>query len=326
MDIKNILGMTILALLFAFSGAHAQSAYKIGPEDVLQITFWQDNSLNAEVKVRQDGKISLDIIGEIEAAGLTTSELEKKIVRQMSRFNSAISHAVVRVVSYGYQKVYITGQVLNPGKYAFEKIPNLWVLISEAGGVAEEGDLSRVMIIRGGAEAGKVEVVNVAAAVSSGHVNDLPEIRADDTIEIPRTIGGLPSMALDNQTGTKNIYYIIGEVNQPGAQTLESNLDLMDAIALAGGPTENGDLKKVKVVSKDGSGTQMLQVDLKKYTEVGMAGRYFIRPEDNIFLPRQSEPFFDFKSLSDWITVIGAVSSILIIDRLIRDRNNSSGL
>ncbi len=323
MDIKNILGMILLAIVLVAPGANSQSAYKIGPEDVLEITFWQDNSLNANVKVRQDGKISLDIIGEIEAAGLTTSELEKKIVRQMSRFNSAISNAVVRVISYGFQKVYITGQVLSPGKYSFEKIPNLWALINEAGGISEEGDLSRVMIIRGGDAAGKVEVVNVAAAVSSGRINELPEIRADDTIEIPRTPGGLPARGLESQTATKNIYYITGEVQTPGVLTLESDIDLMDAIALAGGATEHADLRKVKVVSKDGIRTQMMQVDLKKCTEAGCAGRYFIRPEDNIILPRQSEPFFDFRSLSDWVTVIGAISSILIIDRLLNDRNNS---
>jgi len=324
MDIRNILGMILLTLFVTALGVNAQSdAYKVGPEDVLQITFWQDNTLNADVKVRQDGKISLDIIGEVDAAGLTTSELEKKIVRQMSRFNSTISHAVVRVITYGHQKIYITGQILNPGKYSFEKIPNLWVIINEAGGIDEEGDLSRVMIIRGGDEAGKVEIVNVAEAVSSGRINELPEIHADDTIEIPRTPAGLPARALDSQMATRNIYYITGEVNEPGALTLENNIDLLDAIALAGGPTADANLKKVKVVSKDGIRTQMLQVDLKKYSEAGMAGRYLIKPEDNIILPRQSEPFFDFSSLSDWVTVIGAVSSIIIIDRLLNDEDST---
>lgn len=322
MDIKNIFGIILLSLVLVAPGANSQSAYQIGPEDVLEITFWQDNNLNSNVKVRQDGKISLDIIGEIEASGLTTSELEKKIVRQISRFNSAISHAVVRVIEYGFQKVYITGQVLNPGKYSFEEIPNLWVLINEAGGVGEEGDLSRVMIIRGGDAMGEVEIVNVAAAVSTGKINELPVIRADDTIEIPRTPAGLPARALDSQIAARNIYYITGEVLEPGALTLESNIDILDAIALAGGPTEHANLKKVKVVSKDGLRTQMMQLNLEEYTKAGIAGRYFIRPEDNIILLRESEPFFDFGSLGDWVTVIGAVTSILIIDRLLNEEDS----
>lgn len=322
MDIKKVILVFLLALIFIVPEGYSQTAaYQIGPEDVLEITFWQDNNLNANVKVRQDGKISLDIIGEIEAAGLTTSELEKKIVRQISRFNSAISHAVVRVIEYGYQKVYITGQVLNPGKYSFEEIPNLWVLINEAGGVDEEGDLSRVLIIRGGDAAGEVEVVNVAAAVSSGKINDLPKIRAEDTIEISRTPAGLPGRALGDQLTPKNIYYITGEVLTPGALTLEKDIDILDAIALAGGPTEHADLKKVKVVSKDGFRTQMMQLNLKEYSETGIAGRYFIRPEDNIILPRQPERFFDFRSLRDWITVLGAVTSVLVIDRMLNVDN-----
>jgi len=320
MDIKKIILVFLLALIFIMPDGYSQTtAYQIGPEDVLEITFWQDNNLNTNVKVRGDGKISLEIIGQIEAVGLTTSELEKKIVSQMSRFNSAISHAVVRVIEYGYQKVYITGQVLNPGKYSFEEIPNLWVLINEAGGIDEEGDLSRVLIIRGGDVPGEVEVVNVAAAVSSGKINELPRIRADDTIEISRTPAGLPGGTLGDQITPKNIYYVTGEALMPGALTLEKGIDILDAIALAGGPTEHADLKKVKVVSKDGFRTQMMQLNLKEYTESGIAERYFIRPEDNIILPRQRERFFDIRSLRDWVTVLGAVTSILLIDRMLNE-------
>ena len=92
----KILFFQLLAILFSISG-YAQEPYVIGPEDVLEIRFWQDNNLDATVRVTQDGKIALDIIGEIKAGGLTTSALEREIIRQMSRYNSAISQAVVRV-------------------------------------------------------------------------------------------------------------------------------------------------------------------------------------------------------------------------------------
>lgn len=201
---RHILLITALVVLMPLFTA---GEYVIGPEDVLEIKFWQDGSLDADVKVRQDGKISLDIIGELQAAGLTTSELESKIVKQMSRYNKAISQSVVRVTSYGYQKVYITGQILHPGKYTFEEIPDLWTIINEAGGITETGDLTRVMIIRGGDLAGEVSVINVAEMVASGRMNSLPKIRAGDTIEISRSPAGLPARTLSDQPQAK-IYFM----------------------------------------------------------------------------------------------------------------------
>jgi polysaccharide export outer membrane protein len=324
---NNFLGLLFLAALTILCPVELWAqAYVIGPEDVLEVTFWQDESLNATIKVRQDGKISLDIIGEINAAGLTTGELEKNIVKQMSRYNKAISHAVVRITEYGYRKVYITGQVLNPGKYTFEQIPDLYSLINEAGGVTEEGDLSRVMVVRGGDKGGEVEVVNVSAMVASGNLEQLPKINPGDAIEIPLAPAGLPGRALSDRAELKNIFYVTGEVHSPGALTLEPNIDILDAVALAGGPTEFANLKNVRVVSKDGSNTQSMKINLKKYAERGISGRYIIRPEDNIILPRQPEPFFDFRDLGDWVTVLGGVMTVLIIKDLLEEEEGERAI
>jgi len=315
----KIISFVFYLLLFSAASilsANAQS-YVIGPDDVLQVQFWQDSDLDATVKVNQDGKISLDIIGEVEAAGLTTTELERKIVERMSRYNKAISQAVVRVSVYGSQKVYITGQVINPGKYTFEKIPGLWDLINEAGGISEFGDLTRVMIVRGGEKSGQVDIVNVAALVADGRVDELPAIKAGDTIEIPRTPAGLPARTLSDQTEARNIFYVTGAVESPGPMTLESNTDILDAIAQVGGPTTEANLNEVTVVSKDGQYTQVTTLNLKKYQEVAISGRYMIRPEDNIIVPRKSGGFLGMGSIGDVVTLLGAVSTaVLIYDRL----------
>ncbi len=129
---------TVMLILFSSHVTSAQTeSYEIGPGDVLEIRFWQDHTLDATVRVRQDGKISLDVAGEIDAAGSTTAELEKKIVKQISRYNSAISQAVVRVTEYNSLRVFLSGQIRNPGKFSFEKIPDLWTIINEAGGVTD---------------------------------------------------------------------------------------------------------------------------------------------------------------------------------------------
>lgn len=250
--------------------------YKIGPEDVLEINFWQDPNLNSVVRV---GKISLDIVGQIEAAGKTTSQLQTDIVRQISRLNKRISQAVVRVVEYNDRYVFVSGQVNNPSKKTFEEIPDLWTIINEAGGITEIRDLSRVTIIRGGEKAGQVEVVNVAEAIAGGNLNKLPKIGRQDTIEIPRTPAGLPSGELARQIERKNLFYVVEAVNNPGPIQFEENTDILEALTLAGGHTEDADLKKVRIITKDGYYGQTLQFNLKRYSETGTLPRYIMGRE-----------------------------------------------
>ncbi len=307
--------LTVAAVMVAVSCCFAQE-YKIGPEDVLEINFWQDPSLNSVVRVGQDGKIALDIVGQMQAADKTTSQLETDIVRQISRLNKKVSQAVVRVTEYNYQYVFVSGQVNDPGKKTFERIPDLWTVINEAGGITEIGDLSRVTIIRGGDEAGKVEIVNVAEAIASGQLNRLPKIGRQDTIEIPRTPVGLPSGELAQQVKRKNLIYIIGAVNSPGPIQFEENTDILEALALAGGPTNNADLKKVKVITKDGYYAQAMQFNLKKYSETGALARYVMRKEDTFVIPERGHGFLGF-NLGTAATLIGIVSSVILInDRL----------
>ena len=118
----------ILVALMLTSGAiTAQESYRIGPGDLLEIRFWQDASLNVDVRVGQDGMISLDIIGQVKAGGKTTTEVQNDIVREMSRLNTRISQVVVRVIDYQYQYVFVKGQVVAPGKLTFEEIPDGWL-------------------------------------------------------------------------------------------------------------------------------------------------------------------------------------------------------
>jgi polysaccharide export outer membrane protein len=314
--VKKIIFAIIFGLALAITGfaleARAES-YQIGAEDVLDIRFWQDRTLDAVVKVRQDGKISLDLAGEIEVAGLTTAELEKAIVKQVSRYNSAISQVVVKVIEYNNLKVFLSGQIRTPGKRTYEKIPDLWTIINEAGGITEFGDLTRVLIIRGGNDAGKVEVINVSALVTSGKMKELPEIHSEDTIEIPRAPAGLPATTLSDQATQRNLFYIVGEVQRPGVITLEKNIDLMDAIALAGGPSEFANLKNVRVISKDGLKTQIMKVNLKKYQETGKPGRYLVRPEDTIVMTRDERGFLGINSAAGWVGVLAGIGSLVLI-------------
>lgn len=308
---KLLIVVLAVAALVGSSGLAADE-YQIGPGDVLQINFWQDPTLNSEVRVGQDGNITLDVIGEIEAEGKTTRELQNDIVRQMSRLNKRISQAVVRVTEYNYRYVFVSGQVNEPGKKTFEQIPDLWTIINEAGGVTETGDLSRVTIIRGGKDAGEVEVIDVARAIAEGNLEDLPKIGRGDTVEIPRTPVGLPSADLGRSRERKNLIYVVGAVETPGPVEFQDNVDVLEAVSLAGGPTEDANMKKTKIVSKDGFYGQSLEVDLVKYSELGRPARYILDREDVVVVPRRSG-FLSGFNIATLATIVGVVSTAVFI-------------
>lgn len=307
----------VVALVVAVqAGSVYAGDYRIGARDVLQVSFWQDPNLSSQVEVSVDGKITLDIIGEISAAGKTTTELQTEIVRKIGRFNKKISQATVRVVAYNYQHVFVTGQVRLPGKLAFEAIPDLWTIINEAGGILGSADLTRVTIIRGGENAGKVEVINLAGAIASGNLDNLPKIGRQDTIEIPRTPGGIPSADLADRIDQRNVIYVVGAVMTPGPQKFDGNIDVMEALALAGGPTPNANLKKASVITKDGYYAQTVRVNLRRYYESGKPARYIVRKEDIVFVPVKGTNIFGvgLGTVAGFLGVI--TTSLILYDRL----------
>jgi polysaccharide export outer membrane protein len=316
--------LSLLAAVLLFGSAVAQE-YQIGPGDQLEIRFWQNTELNSEVRVGLDGNITLDIIGQIQAAGKTTEELQNDIVRQISRLNKNISQATVRVTAFNYQYVYVTGQVVLPGKQAFERIPDLWAIINEAGGPTPTADLSRVTIIRGGDEsAGKVEIVNVADAIARERLNELPRIQRTDRIEVPQTVLGLPSAEIGKSSREKrNVVYVMGAVNTPGPIQFDDNVDLLEAVAMAGGPTERADLKKARVVTKDSNYGQALHFNLEKYTSTGHPNRYIVRKEDAIYIPPQQATFVSrLPTIAAGLGVI--TTAILIYNQVSNNDNNSN--
>jgi len=296
----------------------AADEYVIGPEDVLKVSFWQDPQLDQIVTVRQDGKITLSIIGEIIAAGLTTRQLAEKIESNISLYNKNISQATVTVASFNSQKIFLSGQVTNPGKRAYEVIPDLWTVIKEGGGITQEGDLTRVTVIRSKESGGEVITVNVLEAIASGKLESLPKLKSGDTIEIPRMAEGLPGpqLAGDYATTRKNLYYVLGQVRTPGVSPYEKEIDLFDAIGAAGGATDQADLTNVRIVSKNGAGSTVTKVNLKKYQTNGQARRIVIKPEDTIIMGEKKHTLFTWSQIRDVAAVAGTVISfVYLIDR-----------
>ena len=131
----------------AAKGVTAPPDYVIGPDDQLAILFWRDKDISGDVTVRPDGKISLPLLNDIQAAGLTPDQLREKIVDEAKRYIDD-PNATVVVKGINSLKVFITGQVAKPGPYPLTSPTTVLQLISTAGGLNEYAKEKGIMIMR----------------------------------------------------------------------------------------------------------------------------------------------------------------------------------
>jgi polysaccharide export outer membrane protein len=121
--------------------------YLIGPEDQLTVVFWRDKDLTSDVAVRPDGRISLPLLNDIQAAGLTPEQLRVAITAAADKFMEDPTVTVV-VRQINSRKVFITGQVTKPGTYGLAGPMTVLQLIASAGGVLEYADSKHILVMR----------------------------------------------------------------------------------------------------------------------------------------------------------------------------------
>ncbi len=121
--------------------------YRLGPTDVLSVVFWGEKELSSEVTIRPDGKITLPLINDVEAAGLTTEQLRRRLTELGKRF---VGDPVVTVVvkQVNNNRAFVTGQVIRPGPYVLSGPTTVLQVIAMAGGFTEFADRKHVLITR----------------------------------------------------------------------------------------------------------------------------------------------------------------------------------
>ncbi len=160
------------------------SDYVIGPEDVLYIHVWKEEALTRTVPVRFDGNISLPLIDEVQAAGLTPLQLKEVLIQKLKKFVDLpnVSVAVMEANSF---KVYVSGQVRTPGVYRLRSETSILQIIPMAGGFTEWADQKKILVIR--KEAGKEKRITInykkIVAGDKGAENFI--LKAGDTIIVP---------------------------------------------------------------------------------------------------------------------------------------------
>lgn len=262
-----------VTLFFFLAGSNvaAQGDYLLGPEDLVEITVWGHEDLKRTVPLSLDGTITFPMIGEMKAAGNTTQQLEKVMARMLGEGYLKNPQLTVTVKEFKSQKVYVMGEVKNPGTYPVTKQNNLFFVLSQAGGFTKDSG-EEVVVIRphqgdakGGitleeAQAKKETIirVNLKEALAGDRRSNV-DIKDGDSIVVPK----MP------------FFYVMGEVQKPGQYNLERGTTVLMGISTGGGLTPKAAPNRTKIVR---------EVEGKK-TEIKVGMETLVLPGDTIILP-----------------------------------------
>jgi polysaccharide export outer membrane protein len=261
-----------------------ETEYVIGPEDELDVSVWQAPELGGKVTVSAGGTISLPLVGEVEAAGLTPAQLSARLTNAFAIYKRDVARVAVRVEAYNSRAIFIIGQVGAPGKYPFEEIPNLWDAIREAGGPLSDAFLGEVRIVR--SEGGERRAIRVNLEdYLAGRVTELPKLLPGDTVVVPKSsMPGFDALSADQ-------IYIEGEVGQPGSYSLGPARDLLSAILLAGGFGPTADRSRVSLVRREPGATIVREIDVRKFQREGdLSANPRVQAGDWISVPAAPPP------------------------------------
>lgn len=167
----------------AVSASPAGPEYVIGPEDALHIAVWREADLTASLPVRPDGKISLPLLDDVQAAGLTPKQLANSITEKLKKF-LADPRVTVVVTQINSKRIYLVGEVLHVG--ATPMLPNMTVLQAlSSAGLSQFANTKRIYVLR--TENGKQQKlpVNYRKLVKGQQMEQNYALQPGDTIVVP---------------------------------------------------------------------------------------------------------------------------------------------
>lgn len=274
----------------AMQSSNASSDYRVGPEDLLEITLFnigegqgtEVTPRTVTVRVTHQGLISLPLMGEIDVKGLTVVGLEKKLRQAYDKY---IYDPQVGVLIREFrQRASVIGAVLKPGVFELTGPKTVIELLAMAGGVSDKAG-TQVHIYRQGAEGRETYVIDLLVlANSTGLINEsnaalinMP-VEAGDMINVP----------------TAGTFFVDGAVNRPGSYPLGRRYSLMQALTTAGGVDPDFNSADITIFRKKPTGTEHINVNLNEVV-AGSAVDPEIEPDDVILVPINTAKYVYFK-------------------------------
>jgi len=260
-----IFSVLLVILIFSPTSCLAKSrGYVVGKGDVLKITVYDYPDLETKVRVNGDGQILMPLLGHVEVAGLTVSQISRKLAKMLANGYLVNPQVNVFIEEYGSKKVVILGMVNHPGLYTINGPSSLLELISKAGGLSMDAgnDVTVKRTEPDGSE--KTIHIDLKALMQGGDLSLNIQMRDGDKVYVSKA----------------GMVYVTGEVKKPDAYKIDKGTTVIKAIALAGGFTGKAAKGSVKIIRvKDGK--KMVLKDVPMDTPV--------LPDDVIVVP---ESFF----------------------------------
>ena len=281
----------LLIFIFSFSGKSvAQEAeYHIGPRDVLNLTIYAGGEKQQQVDftVSPSGTINVPLLGNVKAAGLTLSSLEKNIYDPLARDYFVNPQVTLTIKEYHSLRYYISGAIRNPGLFEMTTRTTLMELIAKAGGVtAERGNVAYVL--RGSDENGqdspKAEdqaTVNEPLKVDLQNLLDKGDMSRNFLLQT----GDVVYIPLERSLDLgKSKIYVEGEVNKPGVYAFQPGLNALNACIMAGGFTKYAAANRARIVRKQGDSQKIININLEDVKK-GIIPDVKLEPGDLIHIP-----------------------------------------
>jgi polysaccharide biosynthesis/export protein len=266
---KTPILLTMILLLGLLGTAYGES-YVIGPEDMLQISVWGSAELSVSIPVRPDGMISVPLVGDVKADGLTPDQLKDFLEKEYLKYIKAPNVSVV-VTAINSFKVYIVGGGVSTaglgggvssGMITLRRSTTLLQLLAQIGSL-QGADLKSAYVLR----AGKKLQVNFMKLIENGDVTQDIDLKRDDVVFIPPDL--------------ENRIKVVGAVKNPGMFLYVKGMTALDAVLSAGGFSEFASQNSVIIVRQEGSEVKNILVKLKDVIKGGdMSQNVSLKPGD----------------------------------------------
>ena len=261
--------LVVLEVLAAGVTSTAQE-YTIGPGDILKITVWGHDDLSKDYPVTLDGRVPFPLIGGVQAAGLSTSELARRLRDLLEK-------------DYLSSKVHVLGEAEKPGLFYLTGPTTLLEMLSKAGGLARSAGKDLVLVRTEGGKPGDAAAVRSTVLLRF----DLRKIQAGDVKE---------NVLLQNGdmmfVPKASAFFVLGEVNKPGTFPLDKEIAALEAVTLAGGFSSTAAPSGAKVLRRTAEGKQeTISIDLSG--AVPRDKNFRLEDGDTVMVPK-GNTFFVF--------------------------------
>jgi polysaccharide export outer membrane protein len=246
------------------------ATYLIGPSDVLSIKVFNEEALTNKFVVDSDGSITFPLIGRFQVGGKTTRKIEEDLTKALEPDWLRRAQVSVEVAQYRSRSIYVLGEVRTPGRYNIEGPMTLLEVIANAGSTTPAA--SNTIIVQRYKD-GLAAAVSAPVAPGDERWAEVTRINLEDLR------GGKLSSNLLLQDSDMIIvpqaerFYVSGFVKTPGSYVLRPGMTIRQAITEAGGLTERGSTRGVKIIRKDKNG---------KEVEVDANMSELVKPNDTI--------------------------------------------